>query len=165
LYPDTREAGITQHVTAVQAAHLIRVLAVNVNPVGDAYEDKLLRYVDLRAKDGSSFIQELATLLKDAGLQLYVQGVSRISLSLDRNFATIIYEDPTAKHLLKESDVTTFRVREHEKIFGDSGIKKFERFAILKRSALQELATAINNTGSVPQEQAELILTHVNESP
>jgi len=135
LYPDGRATGDKAHVSTLQAAHLIVMYAANPQPTDHA---SVLKYLEM-----TDFILELADLLQDGGEKIFSQGVRRVSISLDRPFATIVYTDPLKARILEEHGTQNLSIRETEQCFGDEGARSFERFAFVKRSALTELAMAI----------------------
>ncbi len=163
VFPDGRKPGTESHVTATQAAHLIRAMALNLNPSAENFHARLAEHAELIDEDGNSLIKELARLISNNGERLFIDGVTRISFSLDRNLVTIVFKNPEHQQLLNESSIRTLVLKENERVYGPGGAHQFERFAILKKSALMKLANILQETGCNNEEDADVILNHVNK--
>jgi hypothetical protein len=161
-YPDGRSGG---HVSATQAAMLLSLLAINPNPYSDEVDNVIRRLEHLR-NDNEFFIHSFAKLLAHSGEGLYIQGVTRIALSLDRDLALIVSKNPAFVEALTESTVENYVTKESEILFGDATPRKVERFVFLKKSLLLELASALSDTGhdflDSDLTQREKILDQIN---
>ena len=127
LYPDART---TSGVTAVQVAHLIRVLALNYNPFSSEFHRNIAAVHVLRDEHGADYAIEIGRLLSDPA-EIHERGIKRISFSMDRHSVVLV------------SDV--------DQIFGDCGPIAFERYAILKLSSLLEISALLNKTQTILQ--------------
>jgi hypothetical protein len=157
LLPDGRRHGLEQHVTCSQAANAIVLFGVNPFPGASTYENTIVDYVSL-----PDFSSELADLLKDAGIKIYSEGVTRVSISISRPFACIICEPPGVKKVLTDSGSSNWRVREHEKTFGSpDGKRSVEQFTFVKRSALIAISQCLANVGS--EREPDEILSYINQ--
>lgn len=135
LFPDGRARE--SHVTAVHAVHAMRVLATNHNPLDKDYE---LRALDF-SQDPEA-LYELSDLIENGGENLYTIGVHRVSFSLDRAQALIVYNEPSIQEMV-QGKWECIKLKEKEIAFGDSGARGFERYAHVKRSALMAIANAL----------------------
>lgn len=154
FYPDTRFKGKAAHVTSRQAAHLLRLFALNLNPSADDFQKKVNEYKQLKS-ESSDFISDLSDLLNDDGAKLYgpddaemttgnlTEYVNRVSFSLDRPFVTIVRRIQG----INEEGRFSRAYAEKEVVYGvDPNPLPFERFAILKRDMLRDLAIHLGET-------------------
>ena len=140
LYPDART---NSGITAVQVAHLLRVLALNYNPFSSEFHLQIAKVHTLRDYKGIYFTDELARLLRNPE-EIKERGLMRVSFSQDRDSVVMVFCEPFFKQALKGTDITHYVAKEQDQVFGESGLMKFERFAILKQSALLEIAALVN---------------------
>jgi hypothetical protein len=159
LYPDGRDQK--SEVSTTNAGHLVRVLALNLNPFAEDFLKQIEEHKQLVSEDGSSFITDLSAMLEHGGIlpsKNGLQAVQRISFSLDRPFVAVTFEDTDAEpedlvsekglhvHYNHKSGLKTYR---SEKTYGPGPAKSFERFAVLKRSSIQQLASALSRVPEV----------------
>ena len=151
LFPDGRDRKTD--VSFINAAHLIRVMVLNLNPTSDDFFEKVSEHASLIDSDGNQFIKDFAEILENAFLlpsKEGLQAVQRISFSLDRPFVSIIFEsDEGNLSEIKEepgfhinynhkSQIKTYRT---ERTYGlNKEVLGLERFAILKRHTLIKLS-------------------------
>lgn len=158
LFPDARHSGHEAHVTCTQAASAIVLFAADPTPRTDTYEVVAKSYLSL-----VEAVDCIALLLRNAGMNIYSEGVARVSVSHARPFIAVVYEDPQIKKVLSDSGSPNWRVEENEKTFGiPEGKRSVEAFTFVKRSALMELSQALSYTGLLNQEAADQLLTHIN---
>jgi hypothetical protein len=164
-YPDGRSGG---HVSATQAAYLLSLMALSPNPYNDGADTAIKKLAELKSDNGESFISAFARLLSHNGEQIFIEGVTRVALSLDRDLALIVFKSPAHQEALAtaETPIENYVTRESEKSFGDPSPRKVERFVFLKKSLLLEISAALANTGhdlvgdALPQR--EKILDKIN---
>lgn len=137
LYPDSRVKSAD--VTPDQVAHLLRVLALNLNPVGSDFHRQIAIAHSLRDQAGVYLIDTIAEYLSNPDL-ITERGLMRISFSQDRDTVVFCFRSPLYQEALKYAKLTRFVVREHDQVFGQRGPLAFERFSIVKQSALLKVA-------------------------
>jgi hypothetical protein len=163
-FPDGRTAG--GHVSATQAAYLLSLMALSPNVYSGEADTAIKKLAELKSDNGESFISAFARLLSHNGEQIFIEGVCRVALSLDRSLGLIVYKSPAHQEALAESTVNNYVTKESEKSFGDPSPRKVERFVFLKKSLLLEISAALANTGhdlvgdALPQR--EKILDKIN---
>jgi hypothetical protein len=156
LFPDGRTR---EPLTFQQIAHMVRVMVLDFNPFNEIFISRIEEYKSLYSESGENFIDAFAGILENHGL---IQGkpgliaVQRISFSLDRPFVSITFEDSLdaqdLEKMIKEkalhinynhkNGVMTYR---SELTYGpDMKARPFERFCVLKRSAIQKLSLAFS---------------------
>lgn len=138
LFPDARQNS--SEVTGYQCAHLLRALALNLNPFSNDIHGSIARAHTLRDSKGEYYVDTLESFLSNGGIKIKEHGLQRISFSQDRDSIAFIYREPLFHEALSYSDVSHYVVKEHDQIFGEGGPMKFERYSIIKQSALMQVA-------------------------
>jgi hypothetical protein len=159
LYPDGREAGEKAHVAATQAAHLVRVASLNLNPFSEEFDKEIDDYKKLISGEGDYFVLDLAEILINGGLFLPSKKdtyVHHISFSLDRPRVVIVFETSPDS----ESEQAP-KIYQSEKIYGEGEILRTERWCIIKRSALVDLSLQLTDAGQGDFEEWKTISEHI----
>jgi hypothetical protein len=153
LFPDGRTG---EPLTFQQIAHMVRVMVLDLNPFNEHFISRIEEYKRLYSEGGQNFIDDFSTILEHGGIlpdKTGMQAVQRISFSLDRPHVVIVFEDTEGEadelvretglhlHYSLKNKLFTYR---SEKNYGSEEAQSFERFAVLKRSAIQKLSLAFS---------------------
>lgn len=146
LFPDSRKNDLESNVTCIQAAHLLRAQSLNLNPFASDFTEKINEYKELISQDGNYFIDDFAEIIFHDGAilprKMGANLLHHISFSLDRPRVVIVFEGTEDRDLDSEEP----KKIEGSIIYGIGEVMPFERWAIVKRSALWKISNQLTDS-------------------
>lgn len=165
LYPDSRTNAIQSNVTCVQGAHIIRALALNLNPFSHDFIFSINEY-KLLFSENSHCITDLAEALSEGGVLLpSKKGINilhHISFSLDRPRVIMSFAcDPDFD---AENEDYEPKIITCERVYGEGEVRSAERWSIVKKSALMFLSIVLTDSNHIGPDlnKAQEFCSHIS---